>query len=246
MYTFTIAASLYNWKYFFLILVLSCRIEQSCFSINCNWHQRKFVCVFCKQSRRYVLTYLCVLTSKSFIGIKFSSYYETKFCFQIFFANVCNKLLKEVTEIFFTIKRYANDYWIEFTTTSVLSFSELSSLASISPVNLRVCWAAVIVQHTFQIRRAFVNLTQYFLRDKLGRHFTYGAVKLQFHLCSSECQTHPMPRILGLQYMHELKNSEVKIKAVQKIIHIYENVDCIIHDLACKIGPRAIQEGLFP
>ena len=52
-------------------------------------------------------------------------------------------------------------------------------------------------------------------------------------------------RILCVEYMHEPENNEVKIRALQKVLHIYKNVDCIIHDLACKLGPHIESRNLF-
>ena len=44
-------------------------------------------------------------------------------------------------------------------------------------------------------------------------------------------------RILSVEVMSEPENNAVKIAAIEKILHIYPNVDLFIHDVNCKLAP---------
>ena len=53
-------------------------------------------------------------------------------------------------------------------------------------------------------------------------------------------------RIVSVTHMLEPENNTHKIECIEKILHLYKNVDLFIHDLACKLAPAALNKNLFP
>ena len=53
-------------------------------------------------------------------------------------------------------------------------------------------------------------------------------------------------RIVSVTHMLKPENNTHKIECIEKILHLYKNVDLFIHDLACKLAPAAMNKNLFP
>ena len=53
-------------------------------------------------------------------------------------------------------------------------------------------------------------------------------------------------RILGMEYMHDPENTEVKIKSLTNILPFYPNCNLVIHDLICKLASAVTRENMFP
>ena len=49
-------------------------------------------------------------------------------------------------------------------------------------------------------------------------------------------------RIVSVTLLLELKITLIRSNALKKILHLYKNVDFLIHDLACKLVPAALNK----